>query len=108
MELTPNIIEKCCRELLPGYDAWQHDGSFCFDAEQALRACAFFQELLSFPTARWTGKPFDLGPWQVAVVGSIHGWRRKSDGTRRYRRCLLTTARKSGKTPLAAGLGLYH
>lgn len=108
MELSPHIIEECCRTLLPGYDAWRHDGSFYFDAEQALRACAFFQELLSFPTARWTGAPFDLQPWQAAVVGSVHGWRRKSDGTRRYRRCLLTTARKSGKTPLAAGLGLYH
>lgn len=108
MELNADNLEVCCRTLLPGYDAWRHDGSFLFDHEQALRACAFFQELLTFPTARWTGNPFDLQPWQAAVVGSVHGWRRKLDGTRRYRRCLLTTARKSGKTPLAAGLGLYH
>src|SRR4051794_9776888 len=108
MELTPDIIEECCRTLLPGYNAWAHDGSFFFDPMQALRACEFFQEVLTFTTDRWISQPFVLQPWQCGIIGSVHGWRRQSDGLRRYRRALITTARKSGKTPIAAGLGLYH
>jgi phage terminase large subunit-like protein len=108
MELTADNIEDACRRLLPGYDAWQHDGSFYFDHAQALRACQFFQEVLTFTTGRWASNAFELQPWQAAIIGSIHGWRRKSDALRRYRRALITTARKCGKTPIAAGLGLYH
>ncbi|MBV8782223.1 MAG: terminase large subunit [Phycisphaerae bacterium] len=59
-------------------------------------------------TARWAGEPFDLQAWQIAIVGNIHGWRRKSDGTRRYRKALITTARKSSKSHIAAGLAVYH
>src|SRR5688500_2384985 len=106
MELNAHIIEECCRTLLPGYDAWQHDGSCYFDHAQALRACEFFQEVLTFTTAGWLGRPLLLEGGQVAVLGNVHGWRRKSDGLRRYRRVLLTTARKSGKSAVAGGLGV--
>lgn len=108
MELNADIIEQCCRQELPGYDAWKHDGTFYFDPAAAIHACAFFQEVLTFTTARWAGQPFLLQPWQVAIVGNIHGWRRKSDRTRRYRKALITTARKSGKSAVAGGLGVYH
>lgn len=108
MELNPHIIEDACRTLLPGYDAWANSDAFYFDHAAALRACQFFQEVLCLTTGKWAGQPFDLQPWQVAVVGSIHGWRRCSDNLRRYRRVLLTTARKSSKSHVAAGLGEFH
>lgn len=108
MELTPQIIEKCCRELLPGYDAWHNAEAFYFDHDRALHACEFFQQVLRLTTGRWSGDSWPLQPWQVAVIGSIHGWRRKSDRLRRWRRVLLTTARKSSKSHVAAGLALYH
>src|SRR5689334_11944738 len=108
MKLDPIIIEECCRTLLPGYDAWKHDGSFIFDPEQALRACEFISECCRLTTGRRNGQPFDVQPWQAAIIGNIHGWRRKSDGTRRYRKVLITTARKSSKSHVAAALALYH
>lgn len=108
MNLDETILTEICRTQLPGYSPSQRADGFVFDAALALRVCEFFQECLTLTTGRWLGQPFDMQPWQVAIVGNLHGWRRKSDGTRRYRRCLITTARKSSKSHVAAGLALYH
>lgn len=50
--------------------------------------------------------PFVLAPWQAFVVGSCFGWY-KADGFRRFRTAYVETGKGSGKTPLAAGIGLY-
>lgn len=105
---TAEQIEQYCRTLLPGYDPWKNADGFYFDVAQAKRAVDFFCELLTLTTDRWQGQRFVPLPWMVAVIGNIHGWRRKSDNTRRYRKALVTTARKSSKSHVAAGLGLYH
>jgi phage terminase large subunit-like protein len=98
-------VEAVCRSGIPHYDPWASAGDFFFDAEAALRAILFFELVLTFSTARWAGKPFLLADWQAAIVGNLFGWKRP-DGTRRYRKCLIFTARKSGKTELAAGISL--
>lgn len=43
--------------------------------------------------------------WQAFVAGSLFGWYR-DDGTRRFRTGYVETGKGSGKTPLAAGIGL--
>ena len=108
MKLSPSIIETHCRTGLPGYDPWQRADDFTFDVKHAVKVCDFFQECLCLTTGRWLGQPFDLQHWQVAIIGNVHGWRRKSDRTRRYRKALITTARKSSKSHVAAGLANYH
>jgi phage terminase large subunit-like protein len=108
MELNAANIVQICRTQLPKYDPYRNADAFTFDVKMALRACAFFQECLTLTTGRFVGLAFDLQPWQVAIIGNLHGWRRKSDGTRRYRKCLITTARKSSKSHVAAGLALHH
>lgn len=62
---------------------------------------AFFEELLTLDD----GSPFRLRPWQAFVVGSIFGWW-LPDGSRRFRTAYVETAKGSGKTPMAAGIGL--
>lgn len=37
----------------------------------------------------------------------LFGWKRKSDGTRRFRTAFIFIPRKNGKTTLMAGIGLY-
>jgi phage terminase large subunit-like protein len=52
--------------------------------------------------------PFDLMPEQAFVVGSIFGWQRR-DGdrwVRRFTSAYIEGGKGSGKTPLAAGIGL--
>lgn len=43
-----------------------------------------------------------LLPWQKFLFGSIFGWKKKSDGTRRFRNAFVFVPRKNGKTTIAA------
>jgi phage terminase large subunit-like protein len=52
------------------------------------------------------GRPFELRPWQKAIVTELY--RRKPDGSRRYRRALIGLPKGNGKTPLAAAIGAYE
>lgn len=64
----------------------------------------FFSNL-PLNSGQFEGKPFDLLPWQEFVVGSIFGWERQ-DKTRRFRTAFVETGKGSGKSPLAAGIGI--
>src|ERR1039457_7099590 len=66
-----------------------------------------FLRLLRHVKGPKAGEVFELAPWQdeeivIPLYDSL-----RPDGTRRYRQGYLSFARKSGKTTLAAGLGLY-
>jgi phage terminase large subunit-like protein len=54
------------------------------------------------PFARQT---FNLRPWQRRIVKRI--FKKRPDGLRQYRTCLLMLPRKNGKTELAAAIALY-
>jgi phage terminase large subunit-like protein len=103
MTPTADELRTYCRTLIPGYNPFDTVGDYWFDDVAALRAVEFFHECLTFTNGKWAGQPFVLQPWQQAIVGNIFGWKRPN-GTRRYRKCLLFTARKSGKTEIAAGI----
>src|SRR5438270_10754070 len=103
MQWDRTNTEEVCRTMIPGYNPWDNADGFTFDHDAALRIINFFAECLTFTVGRWAGTPFHLQLWQAAIVGNLFGWRR-ADGIRRYRKCLLFTARKSGKTELAAGI----
>ena len=94
-------------ESLPGYDpvATAAPGHW-FDVTKADHAAQFFPVIVKHVKGAMYGKPFDLQPWQQAVVGCLFGWKR-ADGTRRYREVFIFIARKNGKTCFAAGLILY-
>jgi phage terminase large subunit-like protein len=77
-----------------------------WDADAAAHACEFFR-FLRHSKGRWNAQVFDLSPWQSFIVGSIFGWKRLTDETRRYRIAFVEVPRKNGKTTLAAGIGLY-
>ena len=55
----------------------------------------------------WAGQPFELEPWQRnEIIRPTFGWKRRSDGMRRYRVIYVEVARKNGKSSLAAGIAL--
>jgi phage terminase large subunit-like protein len=54
------------------------------------------------PYARQT---FQLRPWQVRILRQL--FKKRKDGTRQYRTCLLMLPRKNGKSELAAAVALY-
>lgn len=71
------------------------------------RVLGFFPEVLCLNTGKFEGRPFALEPAQQFIVGSIFGWTRKADGMRRFRRAYVEEGKGNGKSPLAAGIGLY-
>jgi phage terminase large subunit-like protein len=53
------------------------------------------------------GERIVLEPWQLFVVSVVFGWRRASDGMRRFRYVYLEVGRKNAKSTLSAAIGLY-
>lgn len=79
---------------------------FWFDDNAADKAARFFPQHLRLTEGEWSGRPFDLEPWQEHdIIRPLFGWKRP-DGTRKYRRCYVWVPRKNGKTELAAGVAL--
>ena len=102
------FVRGACRRHLEDLERYEADPEypFEFDVERALEAMRFFEEYLLLNGGQYEGKPFILLPWQAFIVGSIYGWKRKSDGFRRFRVAYVETPKGSGKSPLAAGIGL--
>lgn len=66
-------------------------------------AVGFFPAHLQLIEGEKAEQPFELEPWQKAIVGCLFGWYR-ADLTRRYRESLIYVPRKNGKSPFCAGI----
>lgn len=77
-----------------------------WDLTAAKRAMSFFPDALRLNGGQFEGKPFALDPSQAFRVGSLFGWKR-ADGMRRFRRFYDEEGKGNGKSPFAAGIGLY-
>lgn len=76
------------------------------EAAAADRATGFFHRYLRHTKGKWAKQPFDLLPWEAEqIVRPLFG-RLRPDGLRQYRHFWLEVGKKSGKSELAAGIGL--
>lgn len=98
----PHVRGACARHLR---DLERAD--IVWDADAADRVISYFFDVLKLGGGKFEGAPFILEPWQAFVVGSIFGWKRKGGYRRRFRTAYVETAKGSGKSPLAAGIGHY-
>lgn len=100
----PHVRDACARHLRDlGHGPAR---GLYWDVAAVKRGIAFFAEVLCLNGGQFEGLPFALEPWQAFVVGSLLGWK-GPDGYRRFRVAYIETAKGSGKSPLAAGLGHY-
>lgn len=86
------------------------EGPYRFDGDAATHAIEFFETVLRLPdTSGEDGKPlpFMLTPYQDFIVGSLFGWKQRGTGLRRFQDGYCEIGKGNGKTPLAAGIGLY-
>jgi phage terminase large subunit-like protein len=92
------IWQLCYLGRLPVSD------KYYFDDTAAQVAINFFG-LLRHTKGEWAGQPFILDDWQIEdIIKPVFGWKRHSDGTRRYRTVYIEVPRKSGKSTIAAGM----
>lgn len=100
----PHVRAACARHLKDLSEAPKR--GFFFDLKKVKRAIGFFQDVLCLNGGEYEGVAYELLPWQAFIVGSLFGWV-DADGFRRFRVAYIETAKGSGKSPLAAGIGLY-
>lgn len=81
---------------------------YYYDEEAAERACRFFPARLTFIDGPKAGQPFEPQEWEKdEIIRPIFGWKKKKDGTRKYRKVFIFVPRKNNKTTLATGIGIY-
>jgi phage terminase large subunit-like protein len=100
----PHVRHACVRHLCDIDEGRQR--GLVWSPPAAQRAIGYFEEVLHLNGGRFEGQAFQVLPWQAFVIGSLFGWL-DADGLRRFRVAYIETAKGSGKSPLAAGIGLY-
>ncbi len=100
----PHVRDACQRHL-QDLEKGSERGLF-FDLEESRRAIGFFADVLCLNGGEFEGIPYVLLDWQAFIIGSLFGWK-AADGSRRFRQAYVETGKGSGKSPLAAGIGLY-
>lgn len=119
LDLTTDYAQKVCDgEIIAGHlvrQACQRhlsdlqtgaDRGLIFDPGAAARVFRFFS-FLRHTEGKFAGKRFSLMPFQQFIIGSLFGWRQRRTGARRYRTAYIEIGKGNGKTPMAAGIGLY-
>lgn len=99
----PHVRDACARHLRDLEEGPKR--GLRWDVEAAKDAIGFFRDVLCLNGGDFEGLPYVLLPWQEFIVGSLFGWY-DADGTRRFRVAYVETGKGSGKSPLAAGIGL--
>lgn len=79
---------------------------FRFDADKVQHVCEF-AELLPHVEGKWASDTIVLHDIQVFTLANLFGFRDAKTGLRRFTSCLYATARKQGKSTLAAIIMLY-
>ena len=100
----PHVRDACKRHLNDLVNG--HERGLSFDVDAAARAIEYFRVVLRLNGGEFEGDEFVLLDWQQFIVGSLMGWKGQ-DGYRRFRVAYVETAKGSGKSPLAAGIGMY-
>jgi len=100
--VSGQLVRDACQRHLDDLANAEELGIY-FDTNAANQACDFFP-VLQHTDGQYAGHPFDLYPWQCFVVWNLFGWKRKSDGSRRFRSTYISVARGNGKSPFAAAL----
>lgn len=102
--LAGRLVRLACQRHLTDLKS-AADRGLWFDPDAAQRVFEFFAEL-KLAEGEFSRQPFQLHASQQFIVGSLFGWK-VADGTRRFRTAYIEQGKGNGKSPLAAGIGLY-
>ncbi len=99
-------VKLACKRQEKDLKTYAKSGQFVWDLDQASRVCRFI-ELLTHTKGELAGQRIVLEPWQVFILSTVFGWRRRSDNGRRFRRVYIEVPRGNGKSCLSSGVALY-
>lgn len=99
-------VKLACKRQDDDLKRYARSGSYVWNETEAARICHFI-ELLTHTKGELAGQRVVLEPWQVFILTTVFGWRRRADGGRRFRRVYIEVPRGSGKSTLSSGVALY-
>lgn len=97
-----------CKRFLDDIERSSSERCFFYWNEEEAKKIVEWFSLLRHSKGVLAGKPIELTAWQKFNDCQIYGWRRKSDGTRRFRKSFRQVARKNAKSQDEAGICLYE
>lgn len=104
--LACEFVKKAVRRNQEDRKRYKDHGLYAFSESEGNRVCRFI-ELLTHTKGALAGQKIKLEPWQVWILSTIFGWRRRSDGGRRFRRVYIEVPRGNGKSCLSSCVALY-
>lgn len=99
-------VKLACKRQTEDLKKYARSGLYEWSKEEAGRICRFI-ELLTHTKGELAGERVVLEPWQIFILTTVFGWRRRADGGRRFRRVYIEVPRGSGKSTLSSGVALY-
>ena len=99
-------VKLTCKRQTEDLKKYARSGLYEWSKEEAGRICRFI-ELLTHTKGELAGQRVVLEPWQIFILTTVFGWRRRADGGRRFRRVYIEVPRGSGKSTLSSGVALY-
>lgn len=98
-------VVQACQRQRDDLDRYATDGDYWFDESEAGEWCEFI-ELLPHIKGPLAGQNIRLEPWQCFLLTTAFGWRKRSTGSRRYRRVYVEVPRGNAKSTLSSGVVL--
>ncbi|ELY5820963.1 terminase large subunit [Cronobacter dublinensis] len=107
--LACRYVKLACKRHLDDLErAKDQRWPYRFDREAAERFCRF-SEKMPHTSGEWARKKLrlTLEDWQKFCFCVGFGWKRKTDGLRRFQEIYIEVPRKNGKSLIAASVGNY-
>lgn len=80
---------------------------YYYDNDEARQAVTFIERFCKIVDGKKAGEPLKLLDWQKELVSNLFGWKKKSNGYRKFQQVFLFIPRKNGKTVFSAAVSLY-
>lgn len=85
----------------------EKEEEYYFDWDAASRFLRFCEARMRLKDGEWDGKHFVPLAWQNYVLSMLFGWKKRSDGYRKYSKCFICTGKASGKNIMLASIAYY-
>lgn len=80
---------------------------YYFDVEAGEEPVRFIETFITHTKGKMAGKPYLMQEWEKDLVRNLFGWKKISDGLRKFKETFIMLPRKNSKTTLSSAIMLY-